>query len=186
MKSILIISALLILTSCGARRSGWVGPAGKDGTNGINGVNGTNGIDGKSCHVETLGNGARIYCDDGSQSVVLNGEEGLQGATGSSGHDGIDGIDGTNGTNGHDGQNGTNGTNGISPVLTIVDPCGDNPSQFDEVLIKTDSGYLAYFEEGSKRYLAKLSVGSYRTTDSQSCNFTVNANGTITDLLGTR
>jgi hypothetical protein len=143
MKSTLIIFSLLTLVSCGARREGKTGASGKDGTNGVNGK------DGSSCHVNSVSNGAIITCDDGTQSIVMNGEKG------------------------------DNGTNGISPVLETIDPCG-NGTGFDEVIIKTSSGFIAYFEDGSKRFLAKLDVGSYRTTDQQACRFSVNVDGSIT------
>lgn len=58
------------------------GTNGVDGTNGVNGVdgiNGTNGIDGQdgsSCSVQPDPMGALISCTDGSQVVLLNGENG--------------------------------------------------------------------------------------------------------------
>lgn len=140
---------MLLLVSCGR------GPAGKAGKNGLNGA------DGSSCHVEPLENGARLFCDDGSQSVVYNGEDGSQG------ENGVDGTD---------------GQNGISPVLSIIDPCGDKPGKYDEVLLKTDSGLIAYFENNGKKFLASLPPGTYATTDEQACNFRVNADNTITEL----
>jgi len=54
-------------------------PAGADGANGTNGMDGaagTNGTPGGSCHVEQLDNGARIFCDDGSEAIVHNGLDG--------------------------------------------------------------------------------------------------------------
>lgn len=149
MKSVLIIFTLLTLVSCGARREGKTGASGKDGTNGINGK------DGSSCHVNSVSNGAIITCDDGSQSIVLNGDKG--------------GV----------GDKGDTGTNGISPILETIDPCG-NGTGFDEILIKTDIGYISYFEDGNKRFLAKLDAGNYRTTDQQACRFSINVNGAIT------
>ena len=61
----------------------------------------------------------------------------------------------------------------------IIDPCGDGPG-FDEVIIKTTKGRLiVYFEDGGKRFLTILTAGSYRTTDRQSCFFSVDAMGNI-------
>jgi hypothetical protein len=149
MKTTLIIFSLLTLVSCGAMREGKTGASGKDGTNGVNGK------DGSSCHVNSVSNGAIITCDDGTQSIVMNGDKGEVG------------------------DKGETGTNGISPILETIDPCG-NGTGFDEILIKTNIGYISYFEEGNKRFLAKLDIGSYRTTDQQACRFNVNADGSIT------
>ena len=62
-------------------------------------------------------------------------------------------------------------------VTAIVDPCGDGPG-FDEVLLKTSAGLIAYFETGGNRHLSILGNGTYQTTDAQSCIFTV-SNGEI-------
>lgn len=62
-------------------------------------------------------------------------------------------------------------------VVEYVDPCGDNPNSFDEVILRTSSGrFLAYFESGGNRFLTMLSDGLYQTTDSQACRFTVSGN----------
>jgi hypothetical protein len=155
---------MLLVVSCGR------GPAGKTGKSGLNGADGKNGVDGSSCHVEFVVNGARIFCDDGSQSVVYNGQDGADGANGTDGIDGVDGVDGRDGVDGY------------SPVLAIIDPCGDKPGKYDEILLKTDSGIIAYLENRGKRFLANLSPGTYVTTDEQACNFKVNADNTITEL----
>lgn len=60
-------------------------------------------------------------------------------------------------------------------VREIIDPCGDNLGQFDEVLILLDDGsIIGYFEQGDKRFLTQLPDGNFRTTDNQQCNFTIN------------
>jgi hypothetical protein len=65
-------------------------------------------------------------------------------------------------------------------VKRTIDPCGDNPNQFDEILLELSDGtIIAYFESGSNRYLTTLTDGSYRTTDSQACNFSI-VNGVYT------
>jgi len=73
--------------------------------------------------------------------------------------------------------------NNVSSIATIetnntvsemIDPCGDNPNEFDEILlIMSDGSIIAYFEQGSKRFLGELPDGNYRTTDRQACNFSV-------------
>jgi hypothetical protein len=65
-------------------------------------------------------------------------------------------------------------------VVEFKDPCG-NGVGYDEVLMKTQNGkFVAYFEDGGRRFLSVLENGTYRTTDQSRCNFTVN-NGVITN-----
>lgn len=64
---------------------------------------------------------------------------------------------------------------GYDSIISMVDPCGDSLG-YDEVLLVTVSGkYIAYFEQGSNRFLSVLGDGNYRTTDSQACNFSINS-----------
>lgn len=124
----------------------------------VSGIDGTNGT---SCSVESATNGALILCTDGTSSLITNGSNGLNGADGVPGRDGLD------------------GRNGIDSIVDIIDPCGDNPNQFDEVILQLSTGeFLAYFEHDGNRFLSILTNGSYRTTDSQKCSFVVQ-NGTI-------
>ena len=58
-------------------------------------------------------------------------------------------------------------------TLDFIDPCGDNPGKFDEVLVKTDAGIAGYFEQGNQRFLTILTDGDYITTDSQQCRFSI-------------
>lgn len=72
-----------------------------------------------------------------------------------------------------------NALQGQSNVITgIIDPCGDNVGQFDEVLFQLkdsqgNTSIIGYFEQGNKRYLSTLPDGNYRTTDNQACNFSI-------------
>jgi hypothetical protein len=152
--SLFIVFAALMLTST-------CGRDGVDGLNGMDGKDGRDGVDGKSCTVESLANGLRLYCEDGSEALVFNGRDGRDGVDGSNGRDGVDGL------------------NGSSSVLSIIDPCGDDPSEFDEVLLLTEHGYIAYFEDKGKRFLSLLAPGSYRTTDRQACEFSIDASGNL-------
>lgn len=62
---------------------------------------------------------------------------------------------------------------GHTQIDQIIDPCGDG-SGYDEVVLKlTDGSFLAYFEQGSKRFLSIIPNGSYQTTDQQACSFTI-------------
>lgn len=82
-----------------------------------------------------------------------------------------------------DGAAGADGADAVLPPDTIVgfiDPCGDHPSHFDEVVLVTaDSKLVAYFEQGSKRFLSVLTPGNYITTDNQACHFSVTAEGSV-------
>lgn len=96
------------------------------------------------------------------------GQKGDPGAQGPAGQDGANGQDGADGTNG---------------ILGVIDPCGDAPGVIDEVLIRlADGSVLVSFSANANGQNTRLSIlppGSYVTTDGSSCNFTVNANGTI-------
>jgi TolA-binding protein len=62
---------------------------------------------------------------------------------------------------------------GYDSIIGYIDPCGDGAG-YDEIIMQTVSGQLiAYFENGSFRFLSTLPDGNYRTTDQQSCNFSV-------------
>lgn len=65
-------------------------------------------------------------------------------------------------------------------IIATIDPCGDYPGHFDEVLLKTkDNKYIAYFEQSGKRFLTILTPGQYMTTDSQNCPFQLTNNNEI-------
>lgn len=62
--------------------------------------------------------------------------------------------------------------------VSIVYPCGVNNSQ--EILINTDFGVIAYFEESNNAYLSVIPDGNYRTTDGYQCNFSI-LNGQVVE-----
>lgn len=136
---------------------------------------GNNGKNGSSCSVQSAVNGAVIFCTDGSSSLITNGQDGVDGAPGATGPTGSSGQDG------HDGLPGLDGRNGVDAITEIIDPCGNNPGQFDEILLRLGTGeLLAYFESGNNRFLSLISPGHYSTTDSSHCSFTVHSNGSVT------
>ena len=58
-----------------------------------------------------------------------------------------------------------------TPRIVDVKPACEGSK---EVLLELDTGeLLGYFEQGNKRYLTILEAGTYRTTDSVGCTFTV-------------
>ena len=70
---------------------------------------------------------------------------------------------------------------GYDSIIATVDPCGDGHG-YDEVLMRTVSGkWIAYFESGSNRFLSVIPEGNYRTTDQQSCNFSIDSQGNLHD-----
>jgi len=121
-----------------------------------------------SCSTEETDRGVYIICND-KKTFIENGTNGKDGASGKDGQDGSDGQDGADGLDGSDG------------IVDIVDPCGDDPSEVDEVLIRTSTDKVVawYLDLG----LAVLEPGTYQTTDDQSCVFTVNSDKTITDTF---
>lgn len=71
------------------------------------------------------------------------------------------------------GDSGIAGPSGKDSIIEIIDPCGDSPG-YDEVLLRlADGSLVVYFEQGSNRFLTELTPGTYQTTDSQRCVFTV-------------
>lgn len=61
-----------------------------------------------------------------------------------------------------------------SEVIELIDPCGDKPGKFDEIIMRlSDDTLVAYFEETGREFLTILVPGNYQTTDAQRCNFTV-------------
>lgn len=109
--------------------------------------------DASSCTVEQTVTGAVIKCLDGSVATVSNGSDGINGA------DGADGLDGT--------------------VITFVDPCPTISHAFPELLALIEGTYYAVYASGAKVHLAKLTPGTYQTTDGRSCVFTINAEGQL-------
>lgn len=68
--------------------------------------------------------------------------------------------------------------NSNGSVTKMIDVCGDKSGYYDEVILKTNTGkYIAYFEDGGKRFLTEIQTGSFVTTDSQACNFTISSSG---------
>lgn len=160
---------------------------------GPRGVPGASGQNGSSCTTYPVEGGAVISCTDGTETFVGNGTNGQDGQDGQDGEAGQAGEScsvarAENGAiiscgtetvvvyDGIDGQDGENGIDGNDAVVEIIDPCGDNPGKFDEVLLRLPSGeLLAYFEDGDKRFLSLIGAGNYRTTDKQACNFSVDS-----------
>ena len=73
---------------------------------------------------------------------------------------------------------------GAFASVEIMDPCGDHPTKFDEVLLRLGDGkVLVTFSDtvgGDNTRLALLQgPGSYQTTDGTNCAFSLDANGRL-------
>jgi hypothetical protein len=130
---------------------------------------------GNSCSVSAVDEGAVIYCEDGTTTLVYHGQDGA---------DGSDGVDGTDGKDGIDGQDGANGAPApLQPfdVVDIIDPCADSP--LDEVLLKFANGkILAHFASGTNQHFTLLNPGNYITTDGTQCRFSITESGDVVDI----
>lgn len=134
--------------------------------------------------------GERIICPDGSSAEIPKDGKNAEPCVVSETDDGATVTCGSNvvtiknGTNGQDGSDGVDAEPSPYAVTEIIDPCGDDPGKFDEVLLKLyDGSYVSYFEDGGKRFLTVLEFGKiYQTTDRQKCKFKVDLNGNYEEI----
>lgn len=67
--------------------------------------------------------------------------------------------------------------NGYVNIVSVYDPCGDKPGKYDEVFLVLSTGeFLSSFSDnanGLNTRFSKLTPGSFMTTDSTNCYFTV-------------
>lgn len=186
---------ILVVATLGCAQ-GETGRPGKDGLT-VVGPRGPSGRDGNSCTVEQTSFGAVIYCTDGTVAGVQNGSSivGPKGDTGAAGsscsvtsiHTGalVACSDGTlaellDGANGADGQSivgavGPSGADGVSPVIDFIAPCAGRAA-YPEVIMRvvTATGTKLYgILEGTHDYGILLVPGSWRTSDSAQCPFTI-------------
>ncbi len=154
-------------------------------------VQGTQGFAGKSCQVEPALGGVLIQCDCSTDfGVVTCASSGYV----KNGIDGSAGPQGDPGLNGQDGQDGATGPEGspapVNPytILKIIDPCGDAPGIYDEVILRLGTGQLlSAFSDNVDGYNTRFSLlvpGSYQTTDGSNCHFSVGGDGVVTDQNG--
>lgn len=65
-------------------------------------------------------------------------------------------------------------------VSEIIDPCGPSFTGYDEVILRlSNNQLLAHYSSGALQFFTVLKPGSYVTTDSQACHFTVTNNYTL-------
>lgn len=187
MKSILLLSLTLFLSACGSD--------GNAGLNGLVGQPGNNGPQGEPGY-NSLINIAQSSAIDSlvclSQSGVL-----LQSGLDTNRNTVLDidevqsiGVvcDGAVGPAGPQGPQGDPGNPASVPqysVKEVIDPCGDDAGAVDEVLLRLQNGSILvmYTQSfgGAFPRLAILAPGSYVTTDTTNCSFSINANFILTD-----
>lgn len=143
-----------------------------DGVAGADGVDGQAGSDGQTGATGETG------------AAGADGVAGVDGADGVNGVDGQDGVDGQAGVDGAPGQDGADGQDAQLPefvIVEVIDPCGDAPGIFDEVLLRMKNGQLlAHFASNQLQFITVLVPGNYVTTDGSSCHFSVDAQMEIT------
>ena len=93
------------------------------------------------------------------------------------------GEKGPQGEKGDQGETGPQGVPGEAAVVGVIDPCGDYPGVYDEVVLRLANGQLlSSFSDnanGKNTRFSILTQGSYTTTDGSNCHFTVTASGDI-------
>lgn len=150
---------------------GEVGNQGAPGQNGVDGVNGNNGLNGFNSLIALVNSASS--CSTGGITV-------------------LSGLD-TNQNNTLDtaevqsSSEVCNGAVGPSPTAFThaINPCGDNPSLIDEVIISDGQGNIfGSFSDnasGHNTRFALIPPGNYITTDGDLCRFTINADGSISN-----
>ncbi len=140
---------------------------------------GTAGDPGGSCHVEETKAGARVWCDDGSEASLTDGQDGRDGADGKDGEPGQDGTNGADGETGPEGVPGERGADGDpAPATRVVESfsCGgrlEGRNQFTYDAVLWSSGDL----------LVTATVSSLATSASRTELFTPDQKGYETGPL---
>lgn len=186
MKSInLTLLGLLALGACGGNSLETAPVSESQGLQGIKGERGARGYaavissSSFSTSVACIAGGINILtATDTNENGILDSED--SNILASTLCNGVNGVDGQNGQDGQDGQDAV--LPPFAPVA-ILDPCGDHPSIFDEVLLKLANGQvLASFSDnvsGLNTRFSLIGPGTYRTTDGSSCLFTIDSNGNL-------
>jgi len=106
-----------------------------------------------------------------------DGQDGPQGDEGVAGPAGPQGEEGSQGEMGLPGQVGPQGPAGTSSIVALIDPCGDNPTKTDEVLLVLDTGEVL---SANTKGLTYQLPGVYTTDDGTACTYTIHPGGSIT------
>ena len=144
---------------------------------------GQSDLDNAERYAVTRAEVARDYVYTRGPENIIHGDQdrsqdGAQGDTGERGESGVAGERGERGESGDNGLDGLDGLDGTDGILSVVDPCGDGQGP-DEVVIFTDSGVLAWYNNVGLSVLAENVT--YQTTDNQKCLFRIE-NGVLVEL----
>lgn len=161
-----------------AGQPGQPGAQGPAGPVGSTGPQGASGQDGYSLVYELT---EATACPAGGYTNIIAVDLNRNGVLDLTEDGNIQSVTICNGIDGEDGQDAPV-VSAYTPVR-IIDPCGDNPGVWDEVLLElADGSILASFSDkanGQNTRFVLLMPGSYITTDGDSCTFTVNNDGEI-------
>lgn len=114
---------------------------------------------------------------EGAQGI--QGEQGSTGETGSTGEQGPKGETGSQGSQGPQGNDGLDGLDGIDgqdAIVEVINPCGEDPNNPDEIIINFADGVWIAWYKNVGLYELELDV-VYQTTDAQQCKFKITENG---------
>jgi hypothetical protein len=168
-------------------KDGETGAAGTPGSAGVDGLDGAAGSKGDQGVKGAQGLPGPEGSEGGSGSDGAPGATGAQGQPGPQGDAGSDGQDGVQGPQGNPGPDGAPGENGSDAApqtpIAIIDPCGDAPGIYDEVLLRLPDGrILASFSDAADGHNTRFSLlgpGDFITTDGSNCLFSVDALGNV-------
>lgn len=187
---IVLFTCLLFVSACQPSAPGTQGAKGEDGLTTL--VNLTRGeVDVSVC---PSGSGTLITIGlDKSRDYDLNIDEivrtsfvcdGAAGAKGDQGETGETGQDGQDGEKGEKGDAGADAPAGEYDIVEVIDPCGDSPSVFDEVLLRFANGTIlasiSDHKNGNNTRFAIVLQGQWMTTDGSGCIFTIDSNNNVT------
>lgn len=160
-----LLLSVLLLTGCGVYKDR-IKP--KDGTPGT------------SCTTRQDSVGVFVECSDGTDSFIpfpkdgatgVTGPQGIKGDVGQTGEAGKNGIDGINGINGQDGVDGVDGRDAQAIAVQLCP--GDTAAYKEQGFVIDGELYAVYYDKNrSQVFLAKLTTGTYRTTNGSNCLFT--------------
>ena len=158
------IMVVVFLMMVGLVLCGCQGPRGYTGATGATGSTGATGPQGPAITVSTAPSTAQ-ECPFGGTDVTV-GTNTFSVCTGATGATGASGTNGTNGTV-------------ITPIQFCENFTPTYPSSFPEYgLVINGVVYGVYSQNGG--FLAELPPGEYSSDGiNASCNFTINANGTV-------
>ncbi len=175
------IVAAATLTTCGVQVV--PGPQGPKGDAGEAGAQGAQGPRGHSIVFQKTP-ASSAQCASGGNVLVIAVDSDDDGQLDPSADSNVQTLVTCNGSDGQDGEDGADAPPTQFTPVEILNPCGDSPSVYDEVLLKLQDGtIIASFSDNANGKNTRLSVlgsnGSFQTTDGDACIFSLSG-GVIT------